>query len=339
VLSGTAGEQIPDGGRRPQHRRPDDMAILPVGDVAGRTYEELYIEHAPVARRVALSMVQRDVADDIVAEAFTRVLGAIRAGGGPGLAFRAYLLTAVRNTANDWLRASRRTTVIGDLDQDLEDRVPEENMSLAQLSRGPEAEAEARAEARLVAAAFGRLPARWRAVLWQLEVEGKAPAAIAPMFGLSANGVSALAVRAREGLRQAYLQQHIGRNIPVSCQSYAAVLGADARGQLSRRRRSVVHEHLQHCTGCHALASELTELNSPTVSTIGNAVSDTTQQVGAGLSKSGLGTVGGAVTNVGNGAAATAQVLGGTVSSTTGSVGNGVGDVTNGLGGLVGGTQ
>ena len=233
MLSGTAGEQIPDGGHLPKHRRPDDMAILPVGDVAGRTYEELYIEHAPVAWRVALSMVQRDAADDIVAEAFTRVLGAIRAGGGPGLAFRAYLLAAVRNTANDWLRASRRTTVIGDLDQDLEDRVPEENMGLAQLSRGPEAEAEARAEARLVAAAFGHLPARWRAVLWQLEVEGKAPAAIAPMFGLSANGVSALAVRAREGLRQAYLQQHIGRNIPVSCQSYAAVLGADARGQLA----------------------------------------------------------------------------------------------------------
>ena len=262
MLSGTAEEQIPDGGHRPKHRRPDDMAILRVGDVAGRTYEELYIEHAPAARRVALSMVQRDAADDIVAEAFTRVLGAIRAGGGPGLAFRAYLLTAVRNTANDWLRASRRTTVIGDLDQDLEDRVAVGNMGLAQLSRGPEAEAEAQAEARLVAAAFGRLPTRWRDVLWQLEVEGKAPAAIAPMFGLSANGVSALAVRAREGLRQAYLQQHIGRNIPVSCQSYAAALGADARGQLSRRRRSVVHGHLQHCARCHALARELTELNS-----------------------------------------------------------------------------
>ena len=152
-------------------------------------------------------MVPRDVADDIVAEAFTRVLGAIRAGGGPGLAFRAYLLTAVRNTANDWLRASRRTTVVGDLGEDLEDHVPEENMGVARLSRGPEAETEARAEARLVTRAFAHLPARWRAVLWQLEVEGEAPAAVAPMFGLSANGVSALAVRAREGLRQAYLQR------------------------------------------------------------------------------------------------------------------------------------
>jgi S-(hydroxymethyl)mycothiol dehydrogenase len=47
VLSGTAGEQVPDGGRRPRHRRPDDLAILPVGDVAGQTYEQLYVEHAP----------------------------------------------------------------------------------------------------------------------------------------------------------------------------------------------------------------------------------------------------------------------------------------------------
>ena len=235
MLSGIADDQIPEGGRRPGRRRPDQLAIRPAGD-GGRSYEELYVEHAPVAQRIALSMVPRDVADDIVAEAFTRVLGAIRAGGGPGIAFRAYLLTAVRNTANDWLRASRRTTAIGDVEQDLEERVPEENMGVARLSRGPEAETEARAEARLVAKAFGHLPARWRAVLWQLEVEGKAPAAVAPMFGLGANGVSALAVRAREGLRQAYLQEHIGSNIPASCRSYAEALGADARGRRSWRR-------------------------------------------------------------------------------------------------------
>ena len=262
MLSGIADDQIPEGGRRPGHRRPGRLAIRPAGDAGGRSYEELYVEHAPVAQRIALSMVPRDVADDIVAEAFSRVLGAIRAGGGPGIAFRAYLLTAVRNTANDWLRASRRTTAIGDVEQDLEERVPEENMGVARLSRGPEAETEARAEARLVAKAFGHLPARWRAVLWQLEVEGKAPAAVAPMFGLSANGVSALAVRAREGLRQAYLQEHIGRNIPASCRSYAEALGADTRGRLSRRRRTAVHEHLEQCTGCHALANELTEVNS-----------------------------------------------------------------------------
>jgi RNA polymerase sigma factor (sigma-70 family) len=260
VLHGTATDRIPHQAR---HRKPEELAIAPVGAEVGRSYEDLYVEHAPAARRVALAMVPRDVADDIVAEAFTRVLSAIRAGGGPGLAFRAYLLTAVRNTANDWLRASRRTTAVGDVEHDLdEQKLPEENLGLARLSRGPEAEAEARAEARLVAQAFAKLPTRWRAVLWELEVEAKAPAAIAPMFGLSANGVSALAVRAREGLRQAYLAEHVGANIPAACKAYAEALSADTRGRLSRRRQSAVHDHLAQCDSCHSLAGELTELNS-----------------------------------------------------------------------------
>src|SRR6201996_4510544 len=298
VVHGTVEELFPQRAHRPKHRKSDKVAILPVGDgagrpqaveqpdvvartglvprpqlgersdaigrsdVAGRSYEELYVEHAPVARAVALSMVPRDVADDIVAEAFTRVLGAIRAGGGPGVAFRAYLLTAVRNTANDWLRASRRTTAVGDVEQDLDDRVPEENMGLARLSRGPEAEAEARVEAQLVAKAFAKLPERWQAVLWQLEVEAKAPAAVAPAFGLTANGVSALAVRAREGLRQAYLAEHVGANIPAACRSYAEALSADTRGRLSRRKQAAVHDHLAECNSCHSLAGELTELNA-----------------------------------------------------------------------------
>lgn len=261
MLHGTAEKLIPEQSHRARHAKPDQLAILPVGDAAGRSYEDLYVEHAPVARAVALSMVPRDVADDIVAEAFTRVLGAIRAGGGPGVAFRAYLLTAVRNTANDWLRASRRTTAVGDVEQDLEDRVPEENLGLARLSRGPEAEAEARVEAQLVAKAFAKLPERWQAVLWQLEVETKAPAAVAPAFGLSANGVSALAVRAREGLRQAYLAEHVGANIPEACRAYAEALSADTRGRLSRRRQAAVHDHLDQCASCHSLAGELTELN------------------------------------------------------------------------------
>jgi RNA polymerase sigma factor (sigma-70 family) len=258
----TAGELVPEQAHRARHRKPDELAILPVGDEDGRSYEDLYVEHAPAARAVALSMVPRDVADDIVAEAFTRVLKAIRAGGGPGLAFRAYLLTAVRNTANDWLRASRRVTAVGDVENDLEDRVPEENLGLARLSRGPEAEAEARIEAQLVARAFSKLPARWQAVLWQLEVEARAPAAVAPGFGLSANGVSALAVRAREGLRQAYLAEHVGANIPDACRAYAEALSADTRGRLSRRRQAAVHDHLTQCQSCHSLAGELTELNS-----------------------------------------------------------------------------
>jgi len=140
---------------------PDDAFL------EGRSYGELYVEHAPAARRLALSMVPGDVADDIVAEAFARVLAAIRAGRGPDHAFRGYLLTTVRHLAHDWLAARRRLTVIGDMD---------EESGVSGVSSGAEAQAEARAEARLIIRAFSQLPERWRTVLWHLEVEGQSPA-------------------------------------------------------------------------------------------------------------------------------------------------------------------
>ena len=228
----------------------------PDGAGASRPYGELYVEYAPAARGLALSMVPPDVADDIVAEAFARVLAAIQAGGGPDHAFRPYLLAAVRNLANDWIAARRRMTVIGDLDEEAGDR-----SALLTSGFSADAEAEARAEARLIVRAFSRLPERWRRVLWQLEVEGKAPAEVAPVFGLSGNGVSALAMRAREGLRQAYLQEHIGTNIPASCRACAEDLGAGARGRLSPRRQAAMQAHLGHCPACQDLFTELSELN------------------------------------------------------------------------------
>ena len=106
-----------------RHRRPGHSSLqasedAPDGAGPGRSYGELYVEYAPAARGVALSMVPPDVADDIVAEAFARVLAAIRAGGGPDHAFRPYLLAAVRNLANDWIAARRRVTVIGDMGEE-----------------------------------------------------------------------------------------------------------------------------------------------------------------------------------------------------------------------------
>ena len=230
----------------------------PDGAGIGRSYGELYVEYAPAARGLALSMVPPDVADDIVAEAFARVLAAIRAGGGPDHAFRPYLLAAVRNLANDWIAARRRVTVIGNLDEEAGDRSAP---LISGFSGDAATEAEARAEARLIVRAFSRLPERWRAVLWQLEVEGKAPAEVAPAFGLSGNGVSALAMRAREGLRQAYLREHIGTNIPASCRACAEDLGAGTRGRLSPRRQAAMQDHLGHCPACQDLFTELSELN------------------------------------------------------------------------------
>ena len=64
-------------------------------------------------------------------------------------------------------------------------------------------------EGSLAGIAFMSLSKRWQAVLWLTEVECEAPSELVLQFGINAAAVAALAYRAREGLKQAYLQAHI----------------------------------------------------------------------------------------------------------------------------------
>ena len=113
----------------------------------------------------------------------------------------------------------------------------------------------------VVARAFHSLPERWQAVLWHTEVEGLSPAEIAPILGLTANGVAALAYRAREGLRQAYLQQHLQDPLDEGCRAVAGKLGSYVRGGLGTRETAQVEAHLEDCGTCRGLVLELGDVN------------------------------------------------------------------------------
>ncbi|BDZ42470.1 hypothetical protein GCM10025865_17690 [Paraoerskovia sediminicola] len=112
-----------------------------------------------------------------------------------------------------------------------------------------------------VARAYEGLPERWRSVLWYAEVENMTPAQIAPMLGLTANGVAALAYRAREGLRQAYLQQHLSSAVSAECERANGLLGSYVRGGLAKRETAVVESHLEDCSECRALVLELGDVS------------------------------------------------------------------------------
>ena len=133
----------------------------------------------------------RDEADDVVAEAFARVLRAIDGGAGPTDAFRAYLMTAVRRTA--WRRQQARrleSRLDGEPGVAVDDELPPDGPGL---------------DGRL-AEAFRCLSPRWQSVLWMAEVQGLSTAEIGAEIGLSANATAALLGRAREGLRRAYAE-------------------------------------------------------------------------------------------------------------------------------------
>src|SRR3954454_12841787 len=227
------------------------------GDVSA--YGDLFARHRDAATRLARQLVPGPDADDLVSEAFAKVLNVLLAGGGPDVAFRAYLLTAVRRLHIDKIRSTARATPTDDL-------TPYEN---------PEPFADtviAGFEGGAAAKAFASLPERWQLVLWHLEVEGQKPADIAPLLGMSANSVSALAYRAREGLRQAYLQMHTADLVDPDCAWTHAKLGAYVRKGLSRRDVQKVETHLDGCRKCTAMYLELDEVNSSLAALLGPLV-------------------------------------------------------------------
>ena len=212
-------------------------------------FSVLYTRHLGAARAAARSLgASRADVDDLTSEAFTRVLSALRRGGGPEVAFRPYLMTCVRNAFYDKGRKDGRVDVPGEVPEDV---------NLALLNVPPDSE-----DARMVAAAFASLPERWQMVLWHTEVEGRPAAEVAPLLGLAPNAVAALAYRAREGLRQAYLQAHLQLPPPDACRDTVTKLGAYVRDGLSTRDRRRVDEHLKTCDRCTALLLELEEVST-----------------------------------------------------------------------------
>src|SRR5215212_2044053 len=229
---------------------PGDAELISAvrgGDVDA--YGELFARHVESARRLARQLAGPGDADDLVSDAFTKVLTVLQRGGGPDLAFRAYLLTAVRRLHVDRIRSGSRLRPVDDL-APFDPGVPFHDTAIEGFDNATAAKA------------FASLPERWQMVLWHTEVEQQKPADIAVLLGMSANSVSALAYRAREGLRQAFLSQHASDPDDVDCAWTRDHLGAYVRGGLSRRDAARVDDHLAACRACAAVYLELTEVNS-----------------------------------------------------------------------------
>ena len=231
----------------------DAELIAAVRDGETAAFGVLYERHAGAARTVARQYTSASGgADDVVADAFAKVLEILTRGkGGPTSAFRAYLFTVVRRLAYVAVNQSRRT-------------LPTDEAAFESIY-GPSASSEEPAlekfEQSTVTMAYKALPERWQAALWYSEVEGMTPAQFAPSLGLTANGAAALAYRAREGLRQQYLQQHLSVPPDVSCARTNPLLAGYVRGVLSRRDCAEVERHLETCGECRGLLVELGDVS------------------------------------------------------------------------------
>ncbi|MFI5426461.1 RNA polymerase sigma factor [Aeromicrobium sp. UC242_57] len=195
------------------------LALVHQGNRAA--YATLYDRYAYPAHRLARHLGMRDEAEDVVAESFARILDLMRRGKGPASNFRSYLFTTVRHEAGHRAKA-RQKVVPTDDESQIDSPVPFGGNQLDQFERST------------IRAAYESLPPRWQSVLWQLDVEGHKPHELAEALHVSPNSVSALAYRARAGLREAYLQQHVAGADPGASQACV-----DARSQLPLARAAL----------------------------------------------------------------------------------------------------
>ncbi|MEU0529561.1 sigma-70 family RNA polymerase sigma factor [Amycolatopsis tolypomycina] len=232
----------------PADDQPDAvlLAALRAGDLdaAGR----LFRRHAEPLRRAAGAWSRQPAErDDLVAETFARVLAVVLAGGGPHGDLRPYLVVTLRNLVSRW--SSQRSRI------ELRATVPDATAG------GADELALHRSNTRLAWSAYRTLPGHWRTVLWRTTAEGGTPTEVAPSLGLSPNGVAALAMRAREGLRQAYLQVQVPEPEEPTCREPRRRMGAWVRGALGPRRAGAIAEHVAGCGACRLVAHGLDEAN------------------------------------------------------------------------------
>ena len=210
--------------------------------LGSRRAEEL-AESWQANQRVAISYARRLVgdndADDVVSDAFARIL-ARSAGGGQVEKFRPYLLAVIHSVAIDHGR--RRC------------ELPSSELMLTTLESDLRTGAEGPdlAETEVLRAALASLPQHVRDVLVASEVDGESLGEIAAATGRNANAVAAQSYRAREALRQAYLAAHLQLVDSEQCRHAHELVPAYVRDTLAPGRQHELEEHLAGCQRCAA---------------------------------------------------------------------------------------
>lgn len=212
------------------------------GDTAA--FGELWKRHHKAGLNAARSIAPHLDADDLVSDAFAKILVRLDQGDGPTSGFRPYLYQVIRNSAADVFRKADREILEADFEEFAETTVESEDtarvFNLAATGR-----------------AFNSLPERHREVLWYTEVEGLPPRKAAPILGISASAVAALSMRARNGLRAAWLLEHVrDPELRQACRDAIENLAKYHRRQLSAAEREAVDVHVTACPNCSDLMDE-----------------------------------------------------------------------------------
>ena len=235
----------------------------------------LYERHRGLAHRFAASRLDdRSEVEDVVAEVFASMWATLGNGRGPVDTFVGYLVSSLRF---ECYRRNRR----GALSADGRSTTHREDTD---GGGDPYAKVD---EASVMRAAFQSLPARYRDVLWRLEVEDTSHQDASRCYRATPHAVSVLALRARRALGTAYLAQHLEaegaiHEVDAACREMRPRLAPYIRGSLSARARRDVDGHLASSAACRDACDQLRRVNQH----LRAALAAPALLVGAGMSPS-----------------------------------------------------
>lgn len=239
----------------PAEDATDDELLDDVRSGNRAAFARLYARHQAKALRVARRNTRQTAdAEDVVSEAFAQTYSAIVSGGGPKTNFGSYVLTAVRNGAIKTTTSGRRLLPTSDVDH-LDTSIPAAEDMAVQSAESAE-----------LVDILTTLPERWQQVLWRTQVEGDPPREVAEDFGTSANSVSALTRRAREGLQLSYLgartKVHGGAATSTQCDRTLTSMPALVKGKLGAKKSTVALAHIDGCDACSVALNDLEDCSS-----------------------------------------------------------------------------
>lgn len=152
----------------------------------------IYDQYSPLLYRYAMRLLgDPDVAEECVAETFSRFLQALHGGGGPQQHLKAYLFRVAHNWITDYYRRYRPVESLDTWPQPLADDDP-----------SPESVAEVRWQQERVRALLARLTPDQRQVVVLRFLEGWPLAEVAEALGKPVGAVKALQHRALAALRR-----------------------------------------------------------------------------------------------------------------------------------------
>ncbi len=168
-------------------------------------FAETALPHLDAAYNLA-RWLTRDPTDaaDVVQEAMARALkfyGSFRGGNG-----KSWLLTIVRNTAFDWMKANRPAEILAavPIDDDAQDFVD----TLADESDDPEAALIRATDKRTLDGLIDALPAEFRECLVLREMEDLSYKEIAAVIGVPIGTVMSRLARARQLMQRGWLLEN-----------------------------------------------------------------------------------------------------------------------------------